>query len=282
MTYTPGDEALRGAGTTASPVQPGGFAESPTQNAVQTLAQQDALQTGMGQFQYNLGQYQIGQLPSQLQQTLAYNNAMAQNQLGALGISAQQNTLQGQGLAEQGAQAATQQGIEQQQYALTAGQYPEQQAEAALNYQNALRGNAASQAASGTATTQGGLAATGTLGAQYGFQQEDIARAQAQAGLGQQSEVSGYGYSQQQLQNAQKNLGLVAKQNGMNQQQVYQMLSYGNAQATQGAQQNLIQLLSGEAQTGAANVGQLQSQLSNIGFLSGLNTQAGGPVPPNG
>jgi hypothetical protein len=252
---------------------------SPTNQTIGALGAQVAPQTGLGQLQYNIGQYQLGQVNPQLQNSLTYNNVMAGYQQGQLGITAQQQGIQRTGLGQQGALAGQQQGIEQQQYGLQQQQFPEQQAEAALNYQNAMKNLQDSQAASGTATTQGAQRAIGTENQMYSFQQQDIARAQAQSQLGQQSEQAGFQYSQEQLQNASQNLDLIGKANGMSQQQVLTMLNYGNQQQAQGAQQDVLSLLSGEATTGVANVSNLGAQLSQIGFSGGVNTQAGATVP---
>src|SRR5215472_5247502 len=91
-----------------------------------------APQIAQAQTQYNLGQWEIGQVGPQLQQQQAYNATMAGYQGQNLALKEQGTALQGQALNQQQAQQAAQQGFEQQQYALSAGQYPEQQAEAAL------------------------------------------------------------------------------------------------------------------------------------------------------
>jgi hypothetical protein len=234
-----------------------------------------APQTAEGNVQNTLTQDQLGLVNPELQDSTAYNNAMAgynqaglENQAAGIGIS-------GLGLQQQGQQNAAQQGVEQQEYGLQSGQYPEQSAEAALAYQNTMQQTAGGQAISGTANTVGGKQQVATNAANYGYQQQDIARAQALSGLGQQSEESGYGYSQEQLANAQSQLGLSASANNLSEQQLMTMLNYGNTQAGEGAQQDIIGLLSQLGQGELGQVGTAGSALSSIGFASGFNALAG-------
>jgi hypothetical protein len=232
-------------------------------------------QLAAGDINQNLLQQQLGMVGPQVQAQQAYQGAMAGYQGQNLQLSEQGLGISQLANQQQQQQAATQQGFEQQQYGLQAGQYPEQQAEAALAYQNALQQTQGSQAISGTQNTVGGKQQVSTLGQQYGFQQEDIARAQALSQLGQQSEVSGYGYSQEQLQNAQKQLALSAQSNGISEQQLMTMLNFGQQQAGVGGAQNIIQLLSQVGQGDLSQIGQAGQALSQIGFSSGVNTIAG-------
>ncbi len=147
------------------------------------LGSENALQTGVGNLNYQLGQENLGLAGSQIGQTEAYQGAMSGYQAQNLGLSEQGLGISQTALAQQGAQSAAQQGIEEKSYALQAGQYPEQSAEAALAYQNAMMNTQGSQAIGGTQNTVGGKAQVSTEQANYGFQQEDIARAQALAGL---------------------------------------------------------------------------------------------------
>jgi hypothetical protein len=233
-------------------------------------------QTGQAQIGWNLGQEQLGQVGPQLGQQLAYNNAMAGYQGQNLQLSEQGLGIQQQANQQQQQQAATQQGFEQQQFGIQQGQYPEQTAEANLAYQNAMRQTQGAQAISGTQNTVGGQADISTQNQEHQFQLQDIARSQALSGLGQQAEQSGYQYSQQELQNAQKQLSLSAQANGLSEQQMMTMLNFGNAQAGQGAVQNIIQLLSGQASNALGQAGNVGNQLSQIGFASGVNALAGG------
>lgn len=231
--------------------------------------------TANTQEQYNLGQEQLGLLGPEVGSSIAYNEAMSGYQGQNLQLGEQALGIQSTGLQQQGAQSAQQQGIEEQSYALQSGQFPEQQAEAALAYQNAMRNTQGSQAISGTQNTVGGQADISTLKQNYGFQQEDIARAQALAGLGQKSEESGYQYSQEELANARANLSLNAQANGISEQSLLTMLNYGNEQTAQGGVQNLIQLLSQQGANATGQLGNVGAGLSNIGFASGLNALAG-------
>ncbi len=227
------------------------------------------------ELQYGQAQQQLGLVNPELQSQLAYNNAMAGYQQGSLGLSNQQLGVQQTGLQQQGAQNVAQQGFEQQQYGIQQGQYPEQYAEAALAYQNNLMNTQGSQAIGGTQNTVGGKQQLSTLGQQYGFQQQDIARSQALSQLGQQSEQSGYQYSEEQLQNAQKNLALSAQANGLSQQQMLTMLQYGNQQAGIGAEQQAAGLEGQQAQDLIGILSTAGPALSQIGFATNLNAIAG-------
>lgn len=231
--------------------------------------------TAEGNVQNTLTQDQLGLIGPELQDSTAYNNAMAGYNQAGLESQLQGIGIQGTGLAEQGAQNSAQQAIEQQSYGLQSGQYPEQSAEAALAYQNQMMQTSGGQAISGTANTVGGKQQVATNQANYGYQTQDIARAQALSGLGQQSEESGYGYSQQELQNAQQQLGLSASANGLSEDQLMTMLNYGNTQAGVGAQQDVVSLLSQLGQGELGQVGTAGSALSSIGFASGFNALAG-------
>lgn len=234
-----------------------------------------APQAASGQVQYNLGQEQLGLVNSNLGQTTAYNNALAGYQGQNLQLSEQGLGISQLGLQQQGAQSQAQQGFEQQQFGLQQQQYPEQQAEAATAYQGALMGQQAGQAIGGTQNTVGGKQQAGALNQSYQFQQADIARAQQESQLGQQAEQSGYGYSQEQLANAQSNLSLNAQANGLSEQQLMTMLNYGNQQTGEGAQQDIISLLANQGNTAAGNLTNEGTTLSQIGQKAGLNALAG-------
>jgi hypothetical protein len=270
MAFTPTAEQAY-MGSLSGAAQP----PTPYQQLLSAEGNQIGGTTALGQFQYGLDQQQLQLANTGLQNATTYNATMAGYQRGQLGIQSQQQGIQRTGLGQQGALAQTQQGIEQQQYGLQQQQFPEQRAEAALNYQNAMKNLQDSQAASGTSTTQGAQRAVGTENTMYGFQQADINRAQQQSQLGQQSEQAGFQYSQEQLQNASANLDLMAKANGMSQDQVKTMLNYGAQQQGQQTAQDVIGLLSQMAQTGVSNAANVQAQLSAAGFSSGINGLAG-------
>lgn len=241
---------------------------------LQQLQGEAAPTTAGTNLQYALGQQELGLTNANLADTTAYNTAMAGNSAQQLGLSEQGLGISQLGLQQQGAQLAQQQGLEQQQYGLQSGQYPEQQAEAALSYQNAMQQTQGGQAIGGTANTVGGRQNVSTEQQQYGFQTEDIARAQALSQLGQQSEESGYGYSQEQLQNAQSNLSLSAQANGLSEQQMLTMLNYGNTQAGAGAQQDIISLLAGQGSTASGGLTGVGAAISPVGFAAGVNAAA--------
>lgn len=253
------------------------------QNSASGLLQQllgaNAPALAEGQLQYNLGNEQLGLAGANVANTQNYNNAMAANQMAGTQISGQQIGLSQLANTQQQQQAGVQQGIEQQEYGLQSGQYPEQQAEAQLAYQNALMQTQGAQAIGGTQNTVGGKSAISTLGAQYGFQQEDIARAQGLSQLGQQSEQSGYGFSQEQLQNASQNLALNAQANGLSQQQILTMLNYGNQQTGTQGLQNVISLLANQGSAALGNLQNAGAAISPIGFASGFNALAGVGAP---
>lgn len=227
------------------------------------------------QLQYNLGQEQLGLVNSNLNQSQAYNQAMAGYSAQGLGLQEQGTALQGLGLQEQGANTAQQQAIEEQAYGLQSGQFPEQSAEAALAYQNTMMQTSGGQAISGTANTVGGRQQVATNAANYGFQEEDIARNQALSQLGQQGEEAGYQYTQEQLANAKSNLSLSAQANGLSEQQMLTMLNYGNTQAGEGAAQDIISLLSGQGTNALGGLSTAGAGLSPIGFAAGVNATAG-------
>lgn len=248
---------------------------APGNELLQQLLAGAAPQLASGDLQLALGQQQLSLYGPEVGAQQAYNTALAGYQGQQIGLSNQKLGIQQTALQQQGAQQQAQQGFEQQQYGLQQGQYPEQYAEAQLAYQNAMMNTQGQQAISGTQNTVGGKQDISTLNQNYGFQKQDIARAQALSQLGQQSELSGYQYSQEQLQNAGQQLNLMAQANGISQQQMLTMLNYGNQQAGLGAQQDIISLLSSMAGTAGGQVSAAGAALSPIGFASGANALAG-------
>ena len=268
---------MANAGSTYTPLggQPRTDATNTT-TILQNLLQGAGPQLGAGQLGIGATQQQLSLLPSELQQAQAYNQAQAGYQQAGQQISAQQIGLSQLANQQQQAQAATQQGFETQQYNIQQGQYPEQYAQAQLAYQNAMRNTQGGQAIGGTQNTVGGKADINTLNQNYSFQLQDIARSQALSQLGQQSEVSGYGYSQQQLQNAAQNLALNAQANGLSQNQLISMLNYQQAQTGQSFANQALQLYGQLGQEELGQLGTAGSALSLYGFGgSGLNTVAG-------
>ena len=241
---------------------------------------QSSLQAALAGNQYNLNVSQYGLTSTNLEQQAA-------NQLAQLGISNQQIGLQGQGLQAEAGLLGTTTGIEQKEYGLQQQQYPEQLAEAALNYgynrQN-LQGNLGAQGATNTVGAKNQL---NLLQQNYGWQTADINRAQQESQLQQQATTAQQQYSAADLARQQQNLALVAESNGLSVQEVQQQLGYGLAQAGLDLQQNLPQLLNSlssiyggdlTAVEGAAgSLGLLGgTSLANVGSKAGLNVYSPG------
>ena len=248
---------------------------TPAQTTVQNLLGSVAPQTGAAELQLAGLQGQAALVGPTVASTEQYNAALAGQQQGQLGIAAQQNQLSQLGNTQQKTESVAQQAIEQQQYAVSTGQYPEQQAEASLAYNNALKSQQDTAAASGTTNTPGQSRALSTLQQGYQFQTEDIMRAEQEATLGQQGEVAGYQYSQEQLANASSNLDLIAKANGISQQQVLTMLQYGQQQTGVQGQQDLLSILSQAGTVGEGDLSTVGAALSPLGFSGGINALAG-------
>lgn len=283
-----------GGNTTFNPVQMfqndiAGFNGSP--NALQNILgqvegtvapqlAQSSLQAALAGNQYNLNQQQYGLTSTNLEQQAA-------NQLAQLGISQQQLGLQGQGLQAEAGLLGTTTGLEQKEYGLQQQQYPEQLAEAALNYANNQQNLSGNLAASGATNTVGAKNQQNLLSQNYQWQTADINRAQQEAALQQQGTTAQQQYSAADLARQQQNLQLVAESNGLSVQEVQQQLGYGLAQAGLDVQQNLPQLLNSlstiyggdlSAVEGAAgSLGLLGgTSLANVGSTSGVNLYSPG------
>jgi hypothetical protein len=212
------------------------------------------------QFGTNLSQYQ-------LTGTNLINQAA--NQLGQYGISAAQLKLQGQGLQAEAGLLGTTSGLEQQEYGLQKQQYPEQLAEAALNFQNNQRNLTGNLAAAGATNTVGGGAQQNLLSQNYAWQTADIGRAQKEAELQQQGTLAQQQYSAADIARQQQNLALVAQANGLSQQEVVQQLGYGLKQAGLDVQQSIPQLLNSLTQIYGGNLSQVEGAAGQLGLLGG-------------
>jgi len=104
----------------------------------------------------------------------------------------------------------------------------------------------------------------GSLAAQGALNTKGSGQQQAELGAQQQ-------YTNEQLQNAQKNLGLLAQSNGMSQQEVYNQLSYMTAQGNLQNAENPIQLLNTIAQINEGGLTGVENALSPAGFAQGIN-----------
>lgn len=238
--------------------------------APQTEADKDAIAGIQGQ------QALVG---PQVASQSAYSNALAGIQSGQYGIQQQQTGLQLAEGQQQGAQNVAQQGIEEKGYGLQQGaigiqgqELGVQQQQQNLSYNNALRSQQDAGAAQGSLYTHGQSSAMGTLKTSDTLANQSLGlqnsllnnQSQSEANT-QQGEESGYAYNQQQLQNAQANIGLIAKANGLSNQQALTMLNYQQQQAgIQGAAQ-ANQLLT---QLGTTTLGDEQTIGSTLGLES--------------
>jgi hypothetical protein len=113
-----------------------------------------------------------------------------------------------------------------------------------------------------TSNLVGSLAASGALNTKGSTQQ------QQQLGAEQQ-------YSNEELQNAQKQLGLMAQSNGMSQQEVYNQLQYATAQSDIQGAENPINLLNTIAQVYAGGATGMENAIQPVINASGTNAWAG-------
>jgi hypothetical protein len=260
----PSDITDPGAPNVGSPTQGQGTGSQNTvaSNAISQLLSQIAPGLATDQAAYDVYQQQFNALPAQLNQQNAYQTAMANIQQQGIGISQQQNQLQQQSLGIQSAAGAQQQGIEQQQYGISNEQ-------AALQQANAL------QSLSGQIATSGAQGATGQKQAEY-TQNVGYALQQQMAGLGQQSEQVGYGEQVAQQGISAQNLALIAKANGLSEQQVVEQLGYGISQNQNQAITSAGQLLGQMGNLATGDISQAATALLPIAYASGLNPLAGG------
>jgi hypothetical protein len=215
----------------------------------------------------------------------AYSAALGGIQNQQYGIQNQQTQLSQLENTQQSAQNVTQQGIEQTGYGLQQGAYGLQGQELGIQgqqqqlaYNNALQSQQNSGAASGTTYTHGQNQALGTLtqnknlsDATLGLQGSLLNNQSAQSANTQQGEQSGFQFNQQQLGNAQTNLGLVAQANGLSNQQALTMLNFQSQQAgLQGAAQS-SQLLSQAGQTALSDESAIGSSLGLEAFAQGAS-----------
>lgn len=241
--------------------------QNPTTSAIGQIAAGQA--PGIAQSGLTMAQLlsEIGMVGPQAQETAQYNAQQLGLGEAGLGITAEQNQIQQQGLAAQLGLSGAQQGIEEQQFGLSMQQYPEQQAQAALANKNAVQALSSQGAISGTLGTEGHKQAVSTQTQQYGWQQADISRAQQNAQLGQKSEEAGYKYSVGDIARSQQNLQLAAAANGLSYEQM--VSQFGQAQSQLGQGGGLEQLYT-------QYLAQQGSQLQGLGTAEG---QAGLLIP---
>jgi hypothetical protein len=211
------------------------------------------------QFQFQQAGYDIGQ------QQLGIQGAQ-------LGIQERQQAL-GKQLA------GIQQGNEVQQYQNTKQQNLE-------DFMYNLKNQQGQQAASGAVGAPGQARDTAHL-------TQNFQTAAANAALGQASEVAGYqeqygggqfgggqyGLTQQQNALAQKNLSLIAQQNGLSEAQVVEQLQTGLAQNQISGVNSIGQLMASMGNLAAGQVSTAGAAIAPISYTFGLNTM---PVPTGG
>lgn len=249
----------------------------------QSLLQGISTETGADQLSLGGLEQQQSLVAPETASNVAYSNALAGIQSQQYGVQQQTTGLQLAEGQQQGAQNQAQQGIEEQGYGLQqqalgiqGNELTNQQASLNLNYGNALRGQQDAGAAQGSLYTHGQSSAVNTLGAQQtlatgalNLQGQLLNNQGQQQANTQAGEESGYQFTQEQLQNAQANIGLIAKSNGLSNQQAMTMLNYQNQQAGLQGQAQSAQLLS---QLGTTALGDEQT----IGTALGLQSFAQG------
>lgn len=219
------------------------------------------LQGALASTQLGMTPFGLGLTGAQLQTQAGFTFARAM--LGYQGLGLQSATL-----GRQAATAGAQQGLEQGQYALTSQRYPQEAATATLSYRNRQLGLQSNAAATGTLNTSGARNAQQTAAQQYAWQLATIYRQQQISALGQQSEILGYGTKAGALANAQQQLALAAKGQGIDVQQAVSQLGFGLTQL--GIKATPLQILTaiGQSQTGAATT--LRALLSSGSLIGGL------------
>lgn len=193
------------------------------------------------QLQNALYQQQLGNLGPGLQTAADELGIDTGLNLGQLGITRQQ-----QGLQQLGSQ---------QQYALQQQSFQQQAQENQFNYQNQLRQTIGNAAASGVLGTSGAQWQQANLGQQAQFANQNLQR-----------QVTG---AAQQQALAQQNFQLMAQQNGISQQEVYNRLAEGLNQM--GIQADPTQIISQMA-GGVSSANQQIAQVAMMaGMLGGVN-----------
>ena len=188
---------------------------------------------------------QMGQLGPELQQQGDYASMMAGYQLGGLGINQQQSAL---------SQQAT-----EQQYGLTQQSQQEQAQKNQLNYTRQLQNFVGGSAASGALNTEGAKQGQADIGQQAKWSAQDLSRSE---------QMSAGDYAR-----AQQNFALMAKANGLSQQEVYTRLQYGLSQMGESADPSQLAAQAGNAMSGA--VQGVGGTLSQAGVLGNMNSLAG-------
>lgn len=239
--------------------------------ALASLGAQGLGTIGLAGLQSAATQSQLTLIKTETKLSQTYQKAMAGYQAGQLGIAATKIGVEQTGLTQEKALQGTQNQLEQQQYGLQASQYPEQYAQAALTHRNKLTGLQTQQAQSGAQGAVGQKQAFTTLGQQYGFQLQDIGRSQQEATLQQQGALAGQKYSTEQLANAQKNLTLMSKSNGLSQTELVTRLNYSLKQGTLGEVQTIVGLMTKLGGIWSGETNTISGLASLGGYVNGVN-----------
>jgi hypothetical protein len=210
---------------------------------------------------------EIGLTVPSTQEQLASSALNTTYGLEQAGIGQNQNQISQAQLANQAAGLSTQQGFTTAEYNLNQQQYPEQLAEAALQNKQATLQLNAQQATTGTSLTQGGKLAQSAQKQQYGWQQQDINRAQQLAGLQQQAGLAGTQTSMSDIALSQQNLEQAAAANGISVKQMLAQYQQGAQQLGQNANQSLDQLYTQYLSQQGSQVQGLGTAAGEIGLL---------------
>ena len=238
------------------------------------LGAQIAPTMGIAGMQASGVQTQLGLLPQETNLSNAYQSAMTGYGLGQLGIHATQLGVQGLGLSQEQSLYNTLNPLEQQEFATRMTQFPEEYAQAALQHRTQLTNFQAQNAQQGAQGSVGQQQALTTLQQNYGFQLQNIGRAQQLAQMQQQGTLAQQQYSTEQLANSRKNLTLLAKSNGLSQQELMTRLNYGLQNNQFGEINTIVHLMTrlGGIWSGAANTAAATAGLA--GYVNGVNLYA--------
>ena len=255
---------------TASPGPPSYFSQAqnllnssnPGANAAGVAAGGQAISVGQSGLTMQQLLSEIGLTGPSAQESLASSGLDTLYGLEQAGIGENQLGIQQSQLANQAAGLNTQQGFTTAEYNLNQQQYPEQQAQAALANKQATLALNAKQATTGTSLTEGGKLDQSALKQQYGWQQQDINRAQQLSGLQQQAGLAGTKQSLSDIALSQQNLEQTAAANGISVKQLLAQFQQGAQQLGFSSQQGLDQLYT-------QYLGQQGSQVTSLGTAAG-------------
>lgn len=265
---------------------------------------------GLDQLQSAVVQQEMGMVGTQLNLSNAYQKMLAKYTTAQLDITGTKLKITTTGLQEQRAyltktfQLQSQQlglqqqllneqsGLEQKQYTVTSEKYATEVKTANIKFRTQVLGQESSIAGSGVQGTTAQRAALTTIVQQHTMALKTITRSMQLATLKQQTAlakqaytramlgISGqqltakYKYTMQQLQNAQANLSLLAKSNGLSEQEVLTRLNYSLSQNQLSAAQTLVGMLTklGSIWTGEETT--VGNAIGQAGLVTGVNLYA--------